>query len=80
MALEMWHHGLANTRVEDAEPDDEEFVDHDEDCHGPIDTSENREAYPECFIHTCCDQNMLSKECNTRKHVENQATYKRPRY
>ncbi|KAF9016606.1 hypothetical protein BDZ89DRAFT_1141319 [Hymenopellis radicata] len=33
----------------DLEGDEEEFVDWDEDCHGPIDTAANRRQFPEFF-------------------------------
>ena len=80
MVIKIWLYELADNRSEEAEPDDEAFADHDENCHGPIDSSENREAYPEYFIYTCCDQNMLSEGCKTGRHVEEKVTYKRPRY
>lgn len=31
------------------------WADHDERCHGPIDTPENVAAFPEGFIWDCCD-------------------------
>lgn len=33
----------------------EAFVDHDEGCHGPMDSADNRRAYPENFDWSCCD-------------------------
>ena len=30
------------------------WADHDEDCHGPIDTKTNRKDYPEGFVWNCC--------------------------
>jgi hypothetical protein len=30
------------------------WADHDEDCHGEIDTEEMREEFPEGFFWTCC--------------------------
>ena len=32
------------------------WADHDENCHGPIDTEENRIEYPEGFLWNCCDE------------------------
>ena len=37
-------------------PDYDEWPDHDEDCHGPIDTKENREMYPSRFRWSCCNK------------------------
>lgn len=41
----------------DLEPyyDSDFWADHDEDCHGPIDTQENRRDHPEGFQWDCCD-------------------------
>lgn len=70
----------ANNRSGELEPDYEMFVDHDENCHGTIDSSEMREEFPENFFYNCCDQDGLSKGCKTGRHVEESITYKRPRY
>ncbi len=54
------------------EPDqDGDFwADHDEDCHGTIDTEENKEEYPEGFVWTCCDKlGDELKGCREGKHV-----------
>jgi hypothetical protein len=32
------------------------WTDHDENCHGVIDTDDMREEYPEGFIWTCCEK------------------------
>jgi len=45
------------------EVNEEEFVDWDENCHGPMDTTENRRSYPENFIWTCCEGNGRSEGC-----------------
>lgn len=71
---------LANNRLGELEPDYDMFVDHDEDCHGTIDSAEMREDFPENFKYDCCDGDGLSKGCRTGRHVEEKTTYKRPRY
>lgn len=45
------------------------FVDWDEDCHGPEDTPENREAYPENFKWTCCRKDGRRHGCHRSEHV-----------
>ncbi|KAI9036442.1 uncharacterized protein KD926_001785 [Aspergillus affinis] len=51
-------------------PDEDDFfVDHDENCHGPMDTEENRMAYPEGFIYECCNGNG-KEPCTTDWHRE----------
>ncbi|KAG2145352.1 uncharacterized protein EDB93DRAFT_1151899 [Suillus bovinus] len=57
--------------------DEEFFADHDEDCHGPMDTEENRADFPEGFIWTCCDENALSEGCETGQHVAGRKVKKR---
>ncbi|KDR78786.1 hypothetical protein GALMADRAFT_1268928 [Galerina marginata CBS 339.88] len=47
---------------------EESFVDWDEDCHGPMDTPENRRQYPENFSWTCCEENGLSNGCVRDQH------------
>ncbi|KAI1268503.1 hypothetical protein F5Y18DRAFT_375613 [Xylariaceae sp. FL1019] len=42
--------------------------DHDEDCFGPRDTAENRRAFPEGFIWSCCDRLGHRSGCKTGKH------------
>jgi hypothetical protein len=32
------------------------WPDHDENCHGPIDTNSNRREFPENFIWSCCEK------------------------
>ncbi|RTE69316.1 hypothetical protein BHE90_016304, partial [Fusarium euwallaceae] len=44
------------------------WADHDENCHGPIDTEENREDYPEGFFWTCCDRPGDTLGCRRGKH------------
>ncbi|RDB26004.1 hypothetical protein Hypma_006398 [Hypsizygus marmoreus] len=45
------------------EVDEEGFPDHDEDCHGPMDTPENRRNFPENFTWTCCGWTSSSEGC-----------------
>ena len=47
---------------------EENFVDWDEACHGPMDTPANRRTYPENFQWTCCDKNGLSSGCVRGEH------------
>lgn len=44
------------------------WADHDEDCHGTIDTAEMRVEYPEGFIWDCCDELGDSEGCTVGKH------------
>ena len=39
------------------------WADHDEDCHGTIDTNSMRREYPDGFIWDCCGKNGNSKGC-----------------
>jgi len=41
------------------------WADHDEDCHGPIDTNSNRREYAEGFIWSCCGK--LGGSCGCEK-------------
>ncbi|KAL0945387.1 hypothetical protein HGRIS_000881 [Hohenbuehelia grisea] len=43
--------------------DEESFADHDEACHGPMDTEQNRLDFPENFLWTCCDDDGNSEGC-----------------
>ncbi|KAL5089258.1 hypothetical protein Trisim1_005821 [Trichoderma cf. simile WF8] len=47
---------------------DDFWADHDEDCHGIIDTDEMREEFPEGFIWTCCDKNGEALGCRWARH------------
>ncbi|EIN04053.1 hypothetical protein PUNSTDRAFT_77150 [Punctularia strigosozonata HHB-11173 SS5] len=58
---------------------EEEFVDWDEDCHGPMDTPENRRDYPENFSWTCCDGSGLSEGCVSSTHTASGPARKRKR-
>ncbi|KAJ5025211.1 hypothetical protein J3E72DRAFT_386423 [Bipolaris maydis] len=63
-----WHSG-------DLEPDYENdfWADHDEDCHGIIDTPEMREDYPEGFMWTCCNKLGDAPGCKQTRHHPNRA-------
>ncbi|KAJ5287744.1 hypothetical protein N7478_003430 [Penicillium angulare] len=54
----------------ESEPNYEEFLDHDEDCHGIIDSDEMREDYPEKFYFVCCDRRYNEKGCVIDWHLE----------
>ncbi|EJT69656.1 hypothetical protein GGTG_12540 [Gaeumannomyces tritici R3-111a-1] len=61
----VWHDG-------ETEPDDDGdfWADHDERCHGTIDSEWAREEYPEGFIWSCCDKIGVGAEgCQTGAHV-----------
>ncbi|PPQ88473.1 hypothetical protein CVT25_011919 [Psilocybe cyanescens] len=47
---------------------EESFVDWDPDCHGPMDTLENRKKFPENFAWTCCEENGCSSGCVQDRH------------
>lgn len=42
------------------------WADHDERCHGPIDTKAHRREYPEGFKWSCCDAAGDEPGCETR--------------
>ncbi|KAI0550645.1 hypothetical protein F4679DRAFT_200268 [Xylaria curta] len=44
------------------------WADHDEDCHGPIDTDENRVEFPEGFVWSCCDKLGYRSGCTRGRH------------
>jgi hypothetical protein len=55
------------------EPDYESYswADHDEDCHGTIDTNEMREDFPDGFAWTCCDKLGSEPGCKRGRHQSN---------
>ena len=63
------HFLASNFKLGALEPDYDSFPDWDEDCHGPIDTAQNRKEYPECFFWDCCDKDTTSEGCEEGKHV-----------
>lgn len=44
------------------------WADHDENCHGTIDTAEMREVYPGGFLWTCCDEDGTEDGCRRGRH------------
>jgi hypothetical protein len=59
------------------------WPDHDENCHGPIDTEENRRDYPGSFIYPCCDRDGEEQPCTIDWHREPEPEderFKRLRY
>lgn len=56
------------------------WADHDEDCHGEIDTAEMREEFPDGFIwEGCCGQRGSAKGCEVSEHVAAPFTAKKRR-
>ncbi|KAF2502911.1 hypothetical protein BU16DRAFT_23224 [Lophium mytilinum] len=72
-----WHEG-------ELEFDDEAdtWIDWDEDTHGPMDTTEHREEYPDGFRWTCCDDPGDYEGCESGRHstVRGEPPQKRKRY
>ncbi|KAL7907740.1 hypothetical protein GGI35DRAFT_454697 [Trichoderma velutinum] len=52
----------------DVNDEDDFWADHDEDCHGIIDTDEMREEFPEGFKWNCCNQSGEAKGCQRGRH------------
>ncbi|OAA81751.1 NACHT and WD domain protein [Akanthomyces lecanii RCEF 1005] len=44
------------------------WADHDERCHGPIDTEEHKRIYPEAFDWDCCEEARNSSGCELAQH------------
>lgn len=63
----------------DLEVNEEAFVDWDEDCHGPMDTSENRRQWPENFTWSCCEEDGTAEGCEVGEHEPEQAQDRRKR-
>jgi hypothetical protein len=63
--------------VGELELDEESFADWDEDCHGPMDTKENRTQYPENFVWSCCGEDGRSTGCVHGEHTTASARKKR---
>eukprot|EP01084_Bolivina_argentea_P023850 44544_1 len=52
----------------DLEVDWYAWPDHDEECHGRIDTNANRREYPENFKWNCCDEQGNESGCESRSN------------
>ena len=72
-------HVLAKTG--DLEPDyDSDFwADHDERCHGIIDSDFCRKEYPDGFLWTCCDEIGTHPGCKFSRHQSEPERSKRRR-
>lgn len=46
------------------------WADHDEDCHGEIDSEYMRKEYPQGFEWSCCGRSGNGEGCKTGRHVE----------
>ncbi|RGP73309.1 hypothetical protein FSPOR_2268 [Fusarium sporotrichioides] len=53
------------------------WADHDEDCHGEIDTPEMREEVPDGFRWSCCSKLGGTKGCTKGKHQADPARSQR---
>ena len=49
------------------------------DDYGDVDTSENREEYPDGFTWTCCEQPGLEPGCQLGRHESNPERSKKGR-
>ncbi|EMD94608.1 hypothetical protein COCC4DRAFT_75017 [Bipolaris maydis ATCC 48331] len=63
-----WHEGELEVDYEG-----DFWADHDERCHGTIDTQDMREVYPEGFIWSCCDELGTEPGCKETRHRPNRA-------
>lgn len=60
---------IAEMEVDDSE---DFWADHDEDCHGVIDSDFCREEYPDGFRWSCCDRLGSDKGCRKHPHKSRQ--------
>ena len=56
------------------------WADHDERCHGRIDSPQNKVENPEGFNYRCCGEDGESAGCEIDKHVEKKSPSKKRRY
>ncbi|KAF2023583.1 hypothetical protein EK21DRAFT_80554 [Setomelanomma holmii] len=63
-----WHEGY-----QDVDWDGDIWADHDELCHGTIDTIEMREKCPDGFVWDCCGKPGDALGCKTTRHRPNRA-------
>ncbi|KAI0010890.1 hypothetical protein F4779DRAFT_616153 [Xylariaceae sp. FL0662B] len=45
------------------------WEDWDENCHGPMDSGENKVEYPEAFVWDCCDKIGTRRGCTLGRHM-----------
>ncbi|KAL6704685.1 hypothetical protein ACN47E_007967 [Coniothyrium glycines] len=64
----IWHEGEL-----EVDHEGDFWADHDERCHGTIDTDEMRREYPEGFIWNCCDESGENEGCKKSRHRPNRA-------
>jgi hypothetical protein len=60
--------------------DSDFWADHDEMCHGPIDTEENMKEFPEGFFWDCCEENLSDPGCQIGRHLERAPGLKKTRH
>ncbi|KAK5993806.1 hypothetical protein PT974_07243 [Cladobotryum mycophilum] len=60
--------------------DGDAWADHDERCHGTIDTDEMREEHPDGFVWSCCDKSGEEKGCKFGRHQADPAKSKKESY
>lgn len=53
----------------EADMDGDFWADHDERCHGIIDSRELQEEYPEGYNWDCCGQENKTPGCKVGRHV-----------
>ena len=56
---------IGNLDVDDS---NDFWADHDEDCHGIIDTDEMREEFPDGFMWDCCEELGGTEGCTVGRH------------
>lgn len=56
------------------------WADHDERCHGPIDTADMREKYPDGFEWTCCGDLGSAGGCKRGRHQADPCKSKKGSY
>jgi hypothetical protein len=54
------------------EPDFDEWPDHDERCHGRIDTAANRRDFPNGFVWSCCGARGDGEPCVSEEEDEDE--------
>ncbi|KAF2251766.1 hypothetical protein BU26DRAFT_422577 [Trematosphaeria pertusa] len=64
----VWHEGEL-----EVDYDADIWADHDENCHGTIDTDDMREEIPEGFVWGCCEQLGTAKGCRKSVHRPDRA-------